>query len=63
MQHGVWVKAVESQSTANCVEVNRVSSGVVMVRNSRDPEGFRLIFTESEFDTFVRAAKSGEFDA
>jgi hypothetical protein len=62
MKQGEWVKSRKSQSTANCVEVNRVSSGVVMVRNSRDPEGNRLVFTEAEFEAFLTGAREGDFD-
>ena len=33
----------------------------VAVRNSRFPDGPALIFTEAEWDAFVRGIKAGDF--
>jgi hypothetical protein len=37
-------------------------SGVVAVRDSKDPDGPALIFTPAEWDAFIIGAKEGEFD-
>jgi hypothetical protein len=35
---------------------------VVVVRDSKDPDGAMLTFNAREWDTFVAGAKAGEFD-
>jgi hypothetical protein len=34
----------------------------VAVRNSRDPEGPALVFTDAELDAFLAGVKDGDFD-
>jgi hypothetical protein len=48
-------------SSDNCVEVAFVD-GAIAVRDSRNPTGPVLLFTQSEWDAFVGGAKDGEFD-
>jgi hypothetical protein len=45
----------------NCVEVAS-DSGSVLVRDSKDPVGPWIRYTEAEWDAFIRGAKNGEFD-
>jgi hypothetical protein len=45
----------------NCVEVAFVD-GAIAVRDSKNPAGPVLLFTQSEWDAFVGGAKDGEFD-
>ena len=45
----------------NCVEVAFVDD-VIAVRDSKNPTGPVLLFTQSEWDAFVEGAKDGEFD-
>jgi len=40
----------------------RLPSGVIAVRNSRDPDGPALIYTRAEIDAFIRGIKDGDFD-
>lgn len=56
-----WVKSRYSNAEGNCVEVARVDGGVAM-RNSRDPDGPALVYTDAELAAFVAGAKAGEFD-
>ncbi|MDP2641370.1 MAG: DUF397 domain-containing protein [Candidatus Yanofskybacteria bacterium] len=44
-----------------CVEVARDDSGI-RVRDSKDPNGSILSFTEREWDAFTKGVKEGEFD-
>jgi hypothetical protein len=57
-----WVKSSLSFSNGNCVEVTELPGGSVGVRNSRDPGGPVLRFTQAEWDAFLGGARLGEFD-
>ncbi|MGH3613566.1 MAG: DUF397 domain-containing protein [Pseudonocardia sp.] len=57
-----WRKSSHSGAVGNCVEIAALSSGEMAFRNSRDPGGPALIFTQAEFVAFLGGAKSGEFD-
>ncbi|MDG9720420.1 DUF397 domain-containing protein [Streptomyces sp. DH24] len=56
-----WVKSHYSNAEGNCVEVALVDGGVAM-RNSRDPDGPALVYTNAEVAAFLAGAKAGEFD-
>jgi Domain of unknown function (DUF397) len=57
-----WRKSARSSAQGNCVELARLSGAEVAIRNSRDPEGPALVFTEAELDAFLGGVKDGEFD-
>lgn len=69
-----WRKSPYSNNGGNCVEVNVLDRGEVTagrkagagklfaMRDSKDPAGPRLYFTESEWDAFARGMKDGAFD-
>lgn len=57
-----WQKSRLSNPSGNCVEVARLPHGGVAVRNSRDPRGPALVYTNDEMIAFLRSAKAGEFD-
>jgi Domain of unknown function (DUF397) len=61
-RHYEWRKSSRSGSTGNCVEVAVNVPGVVAVRDSKDPDGPKLIFTSAEWDAFTVGARAGEFD-
>ena len=56
----VWRKATASHN-AGCVEV-AFDGPAVLVRNSREPEGPRLVFNTQEWQCFLAGVVSGEFD-
>jgi hypothetical protein len=60
----VWRKSSRSgDSGGQCVEVAANLLGVVAVRDSKDPNGPKLLFTPSEWGAFIGGVKTGEFDS
>jgi hypothetical protein len=57
-----WRKSGRSSAQGNCVELARLAGDEVAVRNSRDPEGPALVFTDAELDAFLAGVKDGDFD-
>ncbi|BBB00890.1 hypothetical protein RVR_8079 [Actinacidiphila reveromycinica] len=59
-----WFKSSYSSNGGACVEVAAnliTSSGVVPVRDSKDPGGPALAFPAASFASFVAGVKAGEF--
>ena len=57
----VWRKSSYSGTSGNCVEVATNLPGIVAIRDSKDPEGAKLIFTPAEWSVFLSAVQAGEF--
>jgi hypothetical protein len=62
----MWMRSSFCESGA-CVEVRTSAGkggegGSVQVRDSKNPDGPVLTFTNDEWDAFLRGAKSGRFD-
>ncbi len=55
----VWRKSSFSNGQANCVEVARNLPYVVAVRDSKDADGAKLIFSSTEWRTFVHVLRGG----
>jgi hypothetical protein len=55
-----WFKSSFSGPNGDCVEAAELPDGIA-VRNSRFPDGPALLFTESEWDAFLRGVKGGDF--
>lgn len=56
-----WVKSSASGADG-CVQIALTGSDLVLVRDSKDPDGAVLTFDAQEWDAFLAGAKSGEFD-
>ena len=56
-----WRKSSVSNSQGACV-MHRLSGGEFAVRNSRNPEGPALIYTQAEIAALIEGVKQGEFD-
>ena len=57
-----WRKSTFSGSSSTCcVEVAMLAGGQVAVRDSKDPSGPALIFTQGEWEAFRRGVCAGEF--
>ena len=45
----------------NCVEVAQLPAAAVAVRDSKDPDGPKLVFSPQDWRVFVAGVKAGEF--
>lgn len=57
-----WFKSPRSNPSGNCVELAKLPTGTIAVRNSRHPEGPALIYAKAEIDALLRGARDGDFD-
>jgi len=57
----VWRKSSVSAQNGACVEVAALPGGGMAVRDSKDPHGPRLRFTEAEWSAFTAGVAAGEF--
>jgi hypothetical protein len=57
-----WRKSSYSGNSGNCVEVAGNLPGIVAVRDSKNPDGPKLIFTPDEWRAFAAGIRNGEFD-
>ncbi|GAA4235947.1 hypothetical protein FHR32_001070 [Streptosporangium album] len=59
----VWRKSSwSSDNGGQCVEVASNVPGAVAVRDSKDPDGPKLLFTPAEWRSFAGGVKAGDFD-
>jgi hypothetical protein len=59
-----WRKSTYSMGSGDCVEVARLQSGDVALRDAKESDaGPVLVFTLGEWQAFISGAKDGEFDA
>lgn len=57
-----WQKSRYSNSQGSCVEMGLLPGGDIAVRNSRDPGGPALVYTQAEIQALLQGAKDGDFD-
>jgi Domain of unknown function (DUF397) len=74
LSNAAWRKSVRSTNGGDCVEVAVVpgdpavaghkadADELYLIRDSKDPDGPALAFTQSEWNAFVGGVKDGEFD-
>ena len=56
-----WLKAHSSSANGACIEIAS-ATGNIAIRDSKDPNGPILVYTQSEFSAFLEGARKGEFD-
>jgi hypothetical protein len=52
-----WRKSSYSGQDGNCVEVARDLAGLVAVRDSKAPDGAKLVISQAAWRMFIRAAR------
>jgi Domain of unknown function (DUF397) len=59
-----WLKSSFSGYNGNCIEIARLQSDRIGVRDTKDNgTGPVLIFTNREWSAFISGAKDGQFDS
>ncbi|MGK4584147.1 DUF397 domain-containing protein [Kitasatospora sp. HPMI-4] len=56
-----WFKSSYSGNGGQCIEIAPGYTGVIPVRDSKEPEGPAPVFSADAFAAFVAGVKSGEF--
>lgn len=60
---GDWAKSSLSSYNGNCVEVAGLTTETTRMRDSKNPRGEMLTFTDpTEWDAFLAGVRNGEFD-
>ncbi|NEW46718.1 DUF397 domain-containing protein [Nocardia cyriacigeorgica] len=62
LSQAVWFKSSRSTSGNDCVEVAHLDSGMVGMRDSKNPTGPALVFGPGGWDTFLMGVSEGCFD-
>ena len=62
LEGAAWRKSQRSNSQGACVELARLDSTTVAMRNSRDPKGTALIYPAASVRAMVGALRAGAFD-
>lgn len=52
-----WHKSSYSSQSGNCVEVARNLPCLVAVRDSKEPDGARLVVSQETWQTFIRGVR------
>jgi hypothetical protein len=63
LTQAIWRKSTSSNGNGgDCVEIAANIPGVIAMRDSKDPDGPKLVFTPAEWAAFVAGVRDGEFD-
>jgi hypothetical protein len=58
----VWRISSFSGTAGNCVEVATNLPGIVAIRDSKDPEGTKLVVSSATWRAFIAGMREGEFE-
>ncbi|NNH71073.1 DUF397 domain-containing protein [Nocardia uniformis] len=57
-----WFKSSRSTAGGECVEAAHLATGMVGVRDSKNPDGPALVFGGAVWDSFVGDIQAGKLD-
>jgi hypothetical protein len=60
---GRWRKSRSSNGQAECVEIAQPRTGIIAVRDSKDPDGPRLAIGPGQWRAFTARIKTGASQA
>jgi hypothetical protein len=63
LRRAQWRTSTHSANGSTCVQVARNLTGIVAVRDSKDPSGPALIFTPDEWRAFTRHVRDAQSTA
>jgi hypothetical protein len=55
---GAWRKSTRSSANGECVEIAAMT-GAIAIRDSKHPDGPKLVFTQPAWSAFLRDIKTG----
>ena len=58
LSHAEWYKSSYSSQSGNCVEVARNLPGLVAVRDSKQPDGAKLVLSQQAWRVFLRGVRA-----
>ncbi len=59
LSHAGWRTSSHSSGNGACVQVAAAPSGIIAVRDSKDPAGPRLVFSQQTWEAFTGRAGNG----
>ncbi|TLF76442.1 DUF397 domain-containing protein [Nocardia cyriacigeorgica] len=62
LSRAVWFKSSRSTTGNDCVEVAHLESGMVGLRDSKNPTGPALLFGPDGWDAFLTGVTAGKFN-
>ena len=57
LSYAKWQKSSHSSQDGNCVEVARNLPGLVAVRDSKEPDGVKLVVSQETWRAFIRGVR------
>jgi hypothetical protein len=58
-----WRKSSHSQQNGNCLEVAPVAPSRIALRDSKNPDGPKLVFSTADWAAFISGIKAGQLEA